>query len=459
MKTSFLSIVITPPLGVPLAGNGREDSRSRGIHDDLRANFAYLDCSGTRHLFIGLDLLGLKRRESDAIKQRIRENCGIPVENISIFATHTHSGPNTLEIFKTFLTEKDLAACKKYCAWLVEAVSSAVPGIIAAASESLLGFGRDVVEGYSYNRRVLLDDGTLRMVFEEYDRTRIQRLAGPNGNPIMSVFAFTDMAERIKGILLNFTSHPAVVCGEGWLYTRDYIHALTQTLQRRYGPDTVVLYANGAQGNQVASDPYRPFTTGFDEADRVGQGLAEGAIRIIDRMVMERALLQDVQLFALTAPLKLPIRRIPPEEVARARDILAAYGEGKGARLHGLDPRVEAESILEMADCPAQEDETLVQAIRLSDALIVTFPGEVFLEHAFSVLRRVPYKNAMVFGLANDYVGYIPTREAFCEGGYEVKTSFVSSRYDPCAGELLSAACLDLVGRLEKKAAVQTGNA
>lgn len=459
MKTSFLSIVITPRIGVPLAGNGREDSRSRGIHDDLRANFAYLDCDGARHLFIGLDLLGIKRREADAIKVCIQETCGIPTGNITIFATHTHSGPNTLEIFKTFLTEEDLSACKNYCGFLVDAVSAAVPKVIAAASESLLGFGRDVVEGYSFNRRVLLDDGTLRMVFEEYDRARIARLAGPNGNPVMSVFVFTDMDERVKGILLNFTSHPAVVCGEGWLYTRDYIHALTQALQRRYGPDTVVLYANGAQGNQVASDPYGPFITGFDEADRVGEGLAEGAIRIIDRVLMEGTLGRDARLCAVTAPLTLPIRRIPPEEAARARDVLAAYGEGKGARLHGLDPRVEAESILEMADCPAQEDETLVQAIRLGDALIVTFPGEVFLEHAYSVLRRVPYKNAMVFGLANDYVGYIPTREAFCEGGYEVKTSFVSSRYDPCAGELLVAACRGLVGRLENKADGRTGNA
>ena len=38
MKVSVDSIVITPPVGVPLAGNGRADSRSRGVHDDLRAN-------------------------------------------------------------------------------------------------------------------------------------------------------------------------------------------------------------------------------------------------------------------------------------------------------------------------------------------------------------------------------------------------------------------------------------
>jgi len=448
MNTSFRSIVITAPIGTPLAGNGREDSRSRGVHDELRANFAYVETGKQRHLFIGLDLLGLKRREADAIKQRVQTNCGIAPEQITIFATHTHSGPNTLEIFRSFLTGEDLAACGHYCAWLVEQVSAVVPELVDSAAESQMAIGNDVVEGYSFNRRVILNDGTLKMVFEEYDRTQIARLAGPNGNPVMHLFAFADFEDRVKGVIVNFTSHPAIVCGEDWLYTRDYVHSLTVALQRRYGPELVVLYANGAQGNQVASDPYGPFVTGFAEADRVGKGLAEGAIRIIDRMLLRRVFRRETELSAATARLTLPIRRIPPEDRERARAIMRGAAGGTGAQLHGLDPRVEAESILEMADQSIESDETLIQAIRLGDTLILTFPGEVFLEHAQDALRGLPFESATVFGLANDYVGYIPTRDAFSEGGYEVKTSFVSSRFDPSAGERLVSASRALATEL-----------
>ena len=217
MKTSFRSIEITAPIGVPLAGNGREDSRSRGVHDDLCANFAYVECQDQRHLFIGLDLLGLKRGEADAIKRRIQVSCEIAPEQITIFTTHTHSGPNTLEIFRSFLSREDLAACSDYCAWLVEQVAAAVPELVASASESQMAIGNDVVEGYSFNRRVILNDGTLKMVFEDYDRAQIARLAGPNGDPAMHVFAFTDLQDRVKGVIVNYTSHPAIVCGEDWL--------------------------------------------------------------------------------------------------------------------------------------------------------------------------------------------------------------------------------------------------
>ena len=68
------------------------------------------------------------------------------------------------------------------------------------------------------------------MVFEDYDPEDIDHLACPNGNPVMSVFLLTDMEENVKGILVNYTSHPAVVCGEDWLYTRDYILSLIHIL-------------------------------------------------------------------------------------------------------------------------------------------------------------------------------------------------------------------------------------
>ncbi len=446
MKSGFLSLKITPPAGVPLAGNAREDSRARGTHDELYANYAYLETAAKRHLFISLDLIGIKKSDADLIKKRISQLCGLAAEDITIAATHTHSGPNTVEIFKTYLTPADMRVCADYCVWLVEAVSGAALAAVDAAADSLVGLGHSKVEGYSFNRRIMTDDGALRMIFEPYDRGRIDRLAGPNGDTEMHVFVFTDRNERIRGLIVQYTSHPAVVCGEDWLYTRDYIHALTEELKNRYSRDVVVLYMNGAQGNQVAADPYRPFVTGFAEAERVGKGLALGAARIIDEVLTGGALFKSLPFASVTDSVTLPIRTISREEISRAKKMLS-LSEGS-VQLHGLDPRVEAESILEMAEIREKEYTTVIQAIRLGNALILTFPGEVFLEHAHSALEGAPFEDAMIFGLANDYVGYIPTREAFEEGGYEIKTSYVSSRFAPCAGEALVEACQRLIGKL-----------
>lgn len=448
MKINMDSIVITPPVGIPLAGNGRADSNSKGVHDDLRANYLFMESNGKRLLFIGLDLLAFFRADADRVKEQIGKVVGLSPDEINIMATHTHSGPNMHEFFKCFLTEQDIKNCAEYTEWLVQELVKPVPALVGNAFDGKLGYGRDVVEGYSFCRRIVLKDGTFKMVFEEYDPEDIDHLACPNGNPVMSVFLLTDMKENVKGILVNYTSHPAVVCGEDWLYTRDYINALTVELQKRYGREVVVLYANGAQGNQVAADPYKPFITGWEEADKVGKGMADGAKLIADRILMDKELKREVDIRTLRREVTLPIRKVPEADVARAREMLEHLTED--VLLHGLDPRAEATSILEMAEYPKKEEDVPVQAVKIDDELIVTFPGEVFLEYGLQVIRHSPLKDTMIFGLTNDYVGYIPTREAFGQGGYEVKTSICSSKFAPEAGELLGNACCELVDDILK---------
>ncbi|MDR1619328.1 MAG: hypothetical protein LBS18_01495 [Clostridiales bacterium] len=447
MKASFSSICITPRTGLPLAGNGREDSASRGVHDHLYANMAYLEAGKSRLLFIGLDLLGIKKEDCDEIKRLLLKRCGLKEEEIILFATHTHSGPNTVEIFKCFLTEADEEACRGYRKWLINEIAATAPEVLAKTEEMQMGYSRDVVEGCSFNRRVLLRDGTLRMVFEAYDPADIERLAGPNGNPVMSVLAWRDAFERVRGALVHFTSHPAIVCGDAWLYSRDYIDALTVEIQKRYGPDTVVLYANGAQGNLVAADPYKPFVTGFEEAARVGKLLAEGAIKMIDRMALyDTGYKKDWAIQAAVAPVWLPIRQMKREDMQRAKKLLA--GGGEGVMLHGLDPRAEGESILEFAQYAKKEERSVIQAIRLDDVIIATFPGELFFEYARTAMSGVA--TGFVIGLANDYVGYIPTKEAFLQGGYEVKTSYASSRFAPEAGDILVKETKALIKNLQE---------
>lgn len=445
MKTSAASIIITPPIGIPLAGNGRADSASRGIHDELYANFIYLESGTERLLFIGMDLLGLARPECDEIKARVTAATGIAAQNINIVCTHTHSGPNTMNIFSYFMSEQEKLDCRNYLNWLVETVAGSAIAAIADAAEGYMGYGRDIVEGFSFCRRVVLKDGTVKMIFEDYDPEDIDHLTGPNGHPIMNIFIFTDALRTIQSILVHYTSHPAVVCGEDWLYTRDYVHSLTVELQKRYGKGVVVLYANGAQGNQVAADPYLPFTTGWAESARVGRGMAEGAKRIISRILMKKELRQDVTIRTAATELMLPIRRISAEEQAKVKELLAHLPDK--VLLHGLDPRVEATSIQEMADYPVNEEPIPLQAVSLDEQVIVTVPSETFLEIGIQIMNSTE-RDLMVFGLANDYVGYIPTAEAFSEGGYEIKTSKGSSRFDPVAGARLAEACIALAKRV-----------
>jgi hypothetical protein len=51
---------------------------------------------------------------------------------------------------------------------------------------------------------------------------------------------------------------------------------------------------------------------------------------------------------------------------------------------------------------------------------LVGLPGEIFVELGLAIKARSPFQTTLVGSLANDYIGYVPTRRAQLEeGGYE----------------------------------------
>ena len=72
------------------------------------------------------------------------------------------------------------------------------------------------------------------------------------------------------------------------------------------------------------------------------------------------------------------------------------------------------------------------------------FPGEFFVELGLDIKARSPFGQTMVLELANDSVGYIPTRRAFDEGAYEPE----SSPYAAGFGEQIADAAVELLSSI-----------
>jgi neutral ceramidase len=67
--------------------------------------------------------------------------------------------------------------------------------------------------------------------------------------------------------------------------------------------------------------------------------------------------------------------------------------------------------------------EVPVRFLRIGDAVIWGAPVEMFCELALEVRKKSPFANTFFFGYLNGWLGYLPTKAAFGEGGYEPKTS------------------------------------
>jgi neutral ceramidase len=57
------------------------------------------------------------------------------------------------------------------------------------------------------------------------------------------------------------------------------------------------------------------------------------------------------------------------------------------------------------------------------DLAIWSAPVELFCEISMDLRNRSPYPHTFYFGYANGWLGYLATRQAFAEGGYETQTN------------------------------------
>ena len=84
--------------------------------------------------------------------------------------------------------------------------------------------------------------------------------------------------------------------------------------------------------------------------------------------------------------------------------------------------------------------------IRVGDLGLVGLPGEAFAELGLAVKQRSPARHTLVVELSGDTIGYLPTRESFAQGGYEVTIG--STFYQEGAAERLVDSAVTQLNRL-----------
>ena len=87
-----------------------------------------------------------------------------------------------------------------------------------------------------------------------------------------------------------------------------------------------------------------------------------------------------------------------------------------------------------------------IQVFTIGPWKVIGWPGEIFVEYSLQIKKRIP--NTFVISLANgELQGYLVTKEAFHEGGYEASNTL----FDPQSGELLVRRTLQLIEKQSSK--------
>ncbi len=380
LRAGYGEVIITPPLGTDLTGFGFYlNRRAEGVLDDLKARAVYLDDQSVRLVIISCDLLGFRVSGADKIRSQISLRLGLPVQNILLGCTHTHSGPATAAL--AGLGKVNSAYVHRLPRVIMKAAEMAARS--AAAAE--FGWAMEAVEPIGFNRRL----GS----FEEID-------------PWLKVAVIRQNRRRL--FLLNYACH-AVTLGPTKEVSADWPGGLIREVEE--GGDRG-LFVQGFCGD---IDPVaylnRRLGAKAEDLNLYGQILAARARKAESRVTYS----SPIRLRAAEIRLRLPLLISPRHDLEReAREALESPEEFPKTRLivRRWKKRVD-KHYAALRRQPWMENVPL-QALSIGGLRLLGIPGEVFCAYGLKLRKKWP--DLMTAGYANGDIGYLPTRRAFRTG-------------------------------------------
>ena len=425
---------ITPPEGWRMAGYFSERFNT-GTRKPLKAKALVLRQGDAAAVFVFCDVLGTPRYVTGPAKERISLATGIPATNISIGATHVHTGPLYFGPVRDEFHKRAVAAHGKdphepidYIAFLIDRIVAAVKRADSDAQAATVTSVTVPANGLSFNRRWHMKNGPVKtnpgMGNPDSDRS-----AGPV-DPNAEFVLFRTAKGTPLASLGTFTTHTDTVGGRE--YDGDYPAVVAECLQKTWGNDFCSAFGLGACGDINHCD----YAGGKRlETQYIGKQLAAGCVK-----ELENRKPQSPSLSVASAVVEAPVREYH-SQIAWAKKIMSDFGK----RRIPTPDRALARVMIDLAQRDSDTLPMTVRAVRLtSDTAVVTAPGQMFVELGLEIKRRSPFPVTLVYNLTDDVVGYIPTRKGHEEGSYEV----INSRITPGTGEKMVDTAVELLDKL-----------
>ena len=364
-----------------IAGYG-ENNPARGVIDPQYAHAVYIDDNSSRGgvLLISLDVVGLLNKDVNIIRENLKEFCEkTGCRKIDVMSTHNHAGIDTMGIWgKLPFTGKD----PKFMEILFDGVKKAA------------------FEAYDSRKDGNLYLGTIEVPDMQEDiRTPIVY------SKTLTRFRFKPFGEGNEVWLLNFASHSESLQGCNHLVSADFPCYLREKIKKTVGADT--LYTVGAIGGMISMDIPEEDTLKKEhrliESTRdIGYKLADYAISIDNEVKLEpkinfatKEFYADVENPVLTIACDIGI--MTAEKFATKNAPLywtlkseITYYEIGGKKILLLPCEIFPELVF--GGALSAEESGTGKGPEVNPDLLCDITGD---------------KNILIFGLANDELGYV----------------------------------------------------
>lgn len=380
-RASVVKVDITP--NRPQWLMGYAPRQSTGVHDRIYHRIVAMDDGRTLFFLISSDLCLFSPGLYDEVTEEIHKELGVERQNIWWSVTHSHAAPEVGPpgIYKTLLGRSDHEWSREYAAEVTRSLVTGVKEAKEKLEPARIAIGTGMASA-NINRRAKDESGKVSLGLNPdgpVDRQiGIIRIERRDGTPL--------------AFIANYAMHGTVLSGANLEIGGDAPGEVSAYVERKLGAP--MLYENGAAGNLAPIYSVYP--------DPKSGHLAQFDVLLGDHILAAIAALgpasENVSLWTGEKTIETP--RKPgldwPEELAG----YARTGQN-GTPLIKLP----------------------IRFLRINDTIVWSAPVEAFCEIALSVRRSSPFAHTFFFGYTGGWFGYLPTSQAFDEGGYEPTTS------------------------------------
>lgn len=405
---------ITPELGSSING-GFQDGKATFIHDELHARCLALDDGKTKLVLVVADSCVIGRGIFDEAKKMVNEATGLPMENMLMSATHSHSCGTLQAVGQS-------EPNPIYQRFVARRIADGVRRALNNLAPAKIGWGTADVPQHVFNRRWKMKPGGIPAsplgVTTDQVKTNpginnpsLLEPAGPT-DPQVSFISVQSADGKSIALYANYSLHYVGGVGPGHI-SADYFGAFAVKIGQLLGAGSefVGIMSNGTSGDinnidfrggQAKEPPYGRIQI---VANDVAQAVATACKSIKHQDWVQLAVAQK----EITLGLRIPTK----DEVEKAREV---------TKQSKLFPRMETmEQVYARETVLLSEFEPQVsaplQVLKLGDLRVSAIPAEVFVEIGLELKQRHPQTFSV--SLANAYHGYLPTPKHHQLGGYE----------------------------------------
>jgi len=377
----------SPHQPVHMAGFG-QGRRATGVHDDLFARCLALGAGKETVVMCGVDAIGLFLDDVEKIRATVRAQAGRPVQVI-VAANHGHEGPDTMGAWGAKPGESGLV--EAYNQFVIEQTAQAA----LAAVQSMKGARMQLAKTSTPELKAMIHD-TRPPVVNDAEVTALRLVTGRRQRPLAT--------------LVNWANHPEALGSKNTEISADFLGEFYTVLETLGGGTPV--FINGAVGGMQsplgatvpdARTGAPAVKDSFRFAETIGHRLADftwEALRSAPRVKANRIHYAEQR---VRIPVTNPNFKLAAQaNLFKGRKPFAAGGTSETVvgylRLsNGKQP------VLEIACIPGE------LYPELSVGGVEKYPEADFpqaaIEPAVKQQMTAPYR--MLFGLANDEIGYI----------------------------------------------------